>query len=69
MKSLVIVELISEFPSDESIVVEDEPFPDEHIFLISTFDPWYRDIFSISSYFEESRNLLTGTTTQVKIEV
>ena len=43
-KSIVFVELISKFPSEENIVVEDEPFPDEYIFLNSTSDPWYGDI-------------------------
>ena len=37
-KSLVFVELIAEFPTEE------DSFPDEHIFLISTSDSWYRDI-------------------------
>ena len=43
-KSLVFAELIAEFPTEENVVVEDDSFPDEHIFLISTFDPWYGDI-------------------------
>ena len=43
-KSLVFAELIAEFPTEENVVVEDDSFPDEHIFLISTSDPWYRDI-------------------------
>ena len=43
-KSLVFAELIVEFPTEEDVVVEDDSFPDEHIFLISTFDPWYGDI-------------------------
>ena len=43
-KSLVFVELIAEFPPKEDVAVEDDSFPDEHIFLISTFDPWYGDI-------------------------
>ena len=42
--SLVFVELIVDFSSDENVVVEDEPFPNEHIFLISTANPWYGDI-------------------------
>ena len=32
------------FPTEEDVVIEDDSFPDEHIFLISTFDPWYGDI-------------------------
>ena len=29
---------------EENVVVEEDSFPDEHIFLISTFDPSYGDI-------------------------
>ena len=43
-KYLVFAELISEFSSDETRSMEDELFPDEHIFLIWTDDPWYGDI-------------------------
>ena len=43
-KSLVFSELIVEFPTEEDVVVQDDSFPDEHIFLISIFDPWYGDI-------------------------
>ena len=43
-KSLVFAELISEFTMEENVVVEDDSFLDEHIFLISTSDPWYGDI-------------------------
>ena len=43
-KSLVFAELIAEFPTEEDVVIEDDSFPDEHIFLISTSDPWYGDI-------------------------
>ena len=42
--SLVFAELIAEFPTEEDVAIEDESFPDEHIFLISTYDPWYEDI-------------------------
>ena len=42
-KSLVFVELISELPCEEAIVYE-ENFPNEHLFLIYSQDPWYRDI-------------------------
>ena len=41
-KSLVFAELISKFPCGEEIVYE-ESFSDEHIFLISSQDPWYGD--------------------------
>ena len=43
-KSLVFAELIAEFPTKEEVAIEDDSFPDEHIFLISTYDPWYGDI-------------------------
>ena len=43
-KSLVFAELIAEFPTEEDVVVQDDSFPDEHIFLLSTSDPWYGDI-------------------------
>ena len=43
-KSFIFAELIAEFPTEEDVVVEDYSFPDEHIFLISTSDPWYGDI-------------------------
>ena len=43
-KSLVFVELIAEFPVDEDVSIKEDSFPDEHIILISTFDPWSRDI-------------------------
>ena len=42
--SLFFVEIISEFPIEENVVVEDDSFPDEHIFLISSSHPWYEDI-------------------------
>ena len=43
-KSLIFAEPISDFPNlDEEEVYEDY-FVDEHIFLISTADPWYGDI-------------------------
>ena len=42
-KSLNFAELISDFPSLEEKIYEDT-FVDEHIFLISTVDPWCGDI-------------------------
>ena len=42
-KSLIFAELISDFPREEEEVYEDM-FVDEHIFLISTLDPFYMDI-------------------------
>ena len=43
-KSLIFVELISDFPSEEEEEVYEDTFVDENIFLISTLDPWYGDI-------------------------
>ena len=43
-KSLIFVELISDFPSKSKEMVCKDMFIDEHIFLISTLDPWYGDI-------------------------
>ena len=43
-KSLIFAELISDFPSEEEEEVYEDTFVDEHIFLISTLDPWYGDI-------------------------
>ena len=44
-KLLFFVELISYFPNlDEEEVYHEDSFVDEHIFLISTMDPWYGDI-------------------------
>ena len=43
-KSLIFAELISDFPSEEEEEVYEDMFVDEHIFLISTLDPWYGDI-------------------------
>ena len=43
-KSLIFAELISDFPSEEEEETCEDTFVDEHIFLISTLDPWYGDI-------------------------
>ena len=43
-KSLIFAELISDFPSEAEESVCEDTFVDEHIFLISTADPWYGDI-------------------------
>lgn len=42
-KSLVFAKLILELPCEEAVIYE-ENFPDEHLFLISSQDPWYGDI-------------------------
>ena len=43
-KSLIFAELIFYFPSVEEEEVYEDTFVDEHIFRISTLDPWYGDI-------------------------
>ena len=43
-KSLIFSELTSDFPNLEEEGVYEDSFFDEHIFFISTVDPWYRDI-------------------------
>ena len=43
-KSLIFVELISDFLSKAEELVCEDTFVDEHIFLISMSNPWYGDI-------------------------
>jgi hypothetical protein len=43
-KSLVFEELISDFPRLDEDVIHVDSFRDEHIFLVSSSDPWYGDI-------------------------
>ena len=43
-KLLIFAELISDFPSEEEVEACEDTFINEHIFLISTLDPWYGDI-------------------------
>ena len=43
-KSLIFAELISDFPNLEEKEDYEDSFFNEHIFLISTVDPWYGDI-------------------------
>ena len=43
-KSLIFAELISDFSSEAEESVCEDTFVYEHIFLISTLDPWYGDI-------------------------
>ena len=43
-KSLIFVELISNFPNLDEEEVYKDSFVDENIFLISTMDPWFGDI-------------------------
>ena len=43
-KSLIFAKLISNFPNLEKEEVYEDTFVDEHIFLVSTVNPWYGDI-------------------------
>jgi hypothetical protein len=43
-KSLDFAELISDFPWLDEDVIHVDSFADEHIFLVSSSDPWYGDI-------------------------
>jgi hypothetical protein len=43
-KSLVFTELISDFPRLDEDVIHVDSFADEHIFLVSSSDPWYGDV-------------------------
>ena len=43
-KSLIFAELILDFPKEAEELVCEDTFIDEHIFLISTLDPWYGDV-------------------------
>ena len=43
-KSLVFAELIFKFPRLDEDVIHVDSFANEHIFLVSLFDPWYGDI-------------------------
>lgn len=43
-KSLVFAELIYDFSRLDEDVIHVDSFADEHIFLVSSSDPWYGDI-------------------------
>ena len=40
-KSLTFIELVSELPDNKEETIEEESWEDEHLFLISTIDPWH----------------------------
>ena len=58
-KSLIFAKLISDFPSKAEKLICEDTFIDEHIFLISTLDPWYGDII-ISTNVEGLYSPLMG---------
>ena len=43
-KSLVFAELMCDFPSTDTEIVEEHLIVDESLFIISTINPWYGDI-------------------------
>jgi hypothetical protein len=43
-KSLVLSELVTAFPSDTTSTPVNIGFPDEHLFYITSDDPWYSDL-------------------------
>jgi hypothetical protein len=43
-KALVLVELITALPSDTPSTPVNTDFPDEHLFYITSDDPWYGDL-------------------------
>ena len=43
-KLLIFAELMSNFPSLDKVEAHEDSFVDDHIFLISSLDPWYGDI-------------------------
>jgi hypothetical protein len=44
-KPLVLAEFNSDFPSDTKGTLVNTNFLDEHMFIISSDDPWYHDVF------------------------
>jgi hypothetical protein len=57
-KSLVFVELISDFPQLDEEVIHFDSFADEHIFLILSSDPWYEEILMYLQTLKFSQHLL-----------
>jgi hypothetical protein len=43
-KALVLTELITTLPSDTTSTPINTDFPDEHLFYITSDDPWYGDL-------------------------
>jgi hypothetical protein len=43
-KALVLAELVTTFPSDTTSAPVNTDFPDEHLFYITSDDPWYDDL-------------------------
>ena len=45
-KGLALAELISELPTGSQDPPVNDDFPDEHLFSITSYDPWYGDILT-----------------------
>jgi hypothetical protein len=43
-KSLILTKIIMTFPSDTTSTPVNTDFPDEHLFYIPLYDPWYDDL-------------------------
>jgi hypothetical protein len=43
-KALVLIELVTALPSDTTSTPINTDFPDEHLFYITSDDPWYGDL-------------------------
>jgi hypothetical protein len=56
-KSLVFSESILNFPRLDEEIVHNDSFVNEHIFLISSSDPWYGDIFICLQTLKFSQHL------------
>jgi hypothetical protein len=56
-KSLVFSKLISNFPRLDEDVIHVDSFVDEHIFLVSSSDPWYGDILIYLQTLKFSQHL------------
>ena len=44
VKDNVVVDLLSRLTSNENVPPEEDLFPDEHLFVISTNSPWFTNI-------------------------
>ena len=53
-KSLIFYEFILYFPNLDEGEVHEDSLVDEHIFLISTAEPWYKDIIVFFANIEGS---------------
>jgi hypothetical protein len=43
-KALVLAEIVTTLPSDTTSAPVNTDFPDEHLFYITSDDPWYGDL-------------------------